>query len=143
MDDKHRILDLVAQRNAAIARGDAAAIVAPLSDDVVAYTLAPPLAYSGAEARDAKAIEAWLATWDAPPRVELRDPTVLLDGDLAVVFGFAAMRGAKTDGEENVLWYRTTTVLHRSDREWTIVHEHESVPFLMDGSDKAALDLKP
>ena len=143
MDDKNRILDLVARRNAAVARGDAAAIVAPLSEDVVAYTLAPPLAHSGAEARDAKAVEAWLATWDAPPRVELRDPTVLLDGDLAVVFGFAVMRSAGADGEANVLWYRTTTVLRRRDGEWTIAHEHESVPFLMDGSDRAALDLKP
>jgi ketosteroid isomerase-like protein len=143
MDDKNRILDLVAQRNGAIARGDAAAAVAPLDEDIVTYSLAPPLAYSGAEARDVKGVEAWLATWDAPPRVELSDPTVLLDGDLAVVFGFAAMRGAKKDGEEDVLWYRVTTVLRRENGEWSIVHEHESVPFLMDGSDKAALDLKP
>jgi PhnB protein len=34
-------------------------------------------------------------------------------------------------------------VLRRENGEWSIVHEHESVPFLMDGSDKAALDLKP
>lgn len=143
MDDKNRILDLVAQRNAAVARGDAAAIVAPLSEDIVAYTLAPPLAYSGAEARDTKSVQAWLATWKAPPRIELRDPTVLQDGDLAVVFGFAAMRGAKIEGDEEGLWYRITTVLRRENGEWSIVHEHESVPFLMDGSDKAALDLKP
>jgi ketosteroid isomerase-like protein len=143
MDDKNRILDLVAQRNAAVARGDAAAIVAPLSEDIVAYTLAPPLAYSGAEARNTKSVEAWLATWKAPPRIELRDPTVLLDGNLAVVFGFAAMRGAKIEGDEEGLWYRITTVLRRENGEWSIVHEHESVPFLMDGSDKAALDLKP
>jgi PhnB protein len=26
---------------------------------------------------------------------------------------------------------------------WRIVHAHESVPFLMDGSIKAAIDLKP
>jgi len=143
MDDKNRILDLIARRNAAVARGDAEAIVAPLSEEVVAYTLAPPLAHSGAEARDATAVEAWLATWHEPPRVELRDPTVLLDGDLAVAFGFAAMRSTTAGGEDNILWYRTTTVLRRRDGKWTIVHEHESVPFLMDGSDKAALDLEP
>jgi ketosteroid isomerase-like protein len=143
MDDKNHILDLIARRNAAVARGDASAIVAPLSEDVVAYTLAPPLAHSGAEARDAKAVGAWLATWHTPPRIELRDPTVLIDGDLAVAFGFAAMRSISADGEENVMWYRATTVLCRRDGKWSIVHEHESVPFLMDGSDKAALDLEP
>jgi ketosteroid isomerase-like protein len=143
MDDKNHILDLIARRNAAVARGDAEAIVAPLGEDVVAYTLAPPLAHTGAEARDAETVEAWLATWHTPPRIELRDPTVLLDGDLAVVFGFAAMRSTTAGGEDNVLWYRTTTALRRRYGEWAIVHEHESVPFLMDGSDKAALDLEP
>jgi hypothetical protein len=27
--------------------------------------------------------------------------------------------------------------------EWRITHEHNSTPFYMDGSDKAALDLQP
>jgi hypothetical protein len=27
--------------------------------------------------------------------------------------------------------------------EWLIAHEHDSTPFYMDGSDKAALDLHP
>ncbi len=143
MDDKDRILALIDQRNGAVARGDAEAIVAPMSEDIVAYALAPPLAYSGAEARDVKAVEAWLATWETPPHIELTKPTILLDSDLGVVFGLATMRGAKADGNENALWYRTTIILQRRDGEWSIAHEHESVPFLMDGSDKAALDLKP
>ena len=143
MDDTSHVLELVARRNAAVARGDAAAMVAPLGEDLVHYSLAPPLAQSGAQARDADAAAAWLATWDAPPRIALRDPTVLLDGDLAVIFGLAAMGGTGTDSEQGAMWYRTTIVLRRRKGEWTIVHEHESVPFLMDGSDKAALDLTP
>ena len=143
MGDANHVLELVARRNAAVARGDAAAMVAPVSEDIVHYSLAPPLAQSGAEARDPEAAAAWLATWDAPPRIALRDPAVLLDGDLAVIFGLAAMGGTGADGEDGELWYRTTIVLRRRDGEWIIVHEHESVPFLMDGSNMAALDLKP
>jgi ketosteroid isomerase-like protein len=29
------------------------------------------------------------------------------------------------------------------DGKWAIAHEHSSVPFYMDGSYKAAVDLKP
>lgn len=143
MADEDRVLEVVERRNAAVAHGDAEAVIDPLCEDIVSYTLAPPLAYSGAQARDVGAIKRWLATWNAPPEIELREPTVLVDGDLAVVFGFAAMRGTKVGGYRDDLWYRTTIVLTRKVGDWYILHEHESVPFLMDGSDKAAVDLEP
>jgi PhnB protein len=53
------------------------------------------------------------------------------------------MTGTKTDGEEVDLWYRVTVGLHQEDGAWRIVHEHESVPFHMDGSYRAAVDLSP
>jgi ketosteroid isomerase-like protein len=33
--------------------------------------------------------------------------------------------------------------LRKIGGEWLIAHEHDSTPFYMDGSDKAALDLHP
>jgi PhnB protein len=53
------------------------------------------------------------------------------------------MRGTKTDGEKVDLWFRQTLGLARHADIWKIVHEHESVPFYMDGSYRAAVDLKP
>ena len=41
------------------------------------------------------------------------------------------------------VWFRSTLGFRKIGGEWKIAHEHELVPFLMDGSDKAALDLKP
>ncbi|MGH3157151.1 MAG: nuclear transport factor 2 family protein, partial [Streptosporangiaceae bacterium] len=41
------------------------------------------------------------------------------------------------------LWYRSTLGLRRLDGEWRIVHEHTSTPFYMDGSLRAATDLRP
>ena len=41
------------------------------------------------------------------------------------------------------LWFRATLGFRKIDRKWTITHEHSSVPFYMDGSFKAAIDLKP
>ncbi len=53
------------------------------------------------------------------------------------------MTGRKTDGEVIDLWRRQTFGLKRVRGAWKIVHEHSSVPFYMDGSYRAAIDLKP
>jgi ketosteroid isomerase-like protein len=36
-----------------------------------------------------------------------------------------------------------TLCFRKIDGEWRITHEHESVPFYMDGSVRAAVDLEP
>jgi ketosteroid isomerase-like protein len=33
--------------------------------------------------------------------------------------------------------------LRKTNGQWRIVHDHSSVPFYMDGSYRAAVDLKP
>jgi ketosteroid isomerase-like protein len=38
---------------------------------------------------------------------------------------------------------RAIVGLRRIGGRWQVVHEHTSVPFHMDGSDRAALDLEP
>jgi SnoaL-like protein len=50
--------------------------------------------------------------------------------------------GTKTDGETPDLWFRLAVCFRKTDGRWAIVHEHESVPFYMDGSFKAAVDLQ-
>jgi ketosteroid isomerase-like protein len=47
------------------------------------------------------------------------------------------------DGATFALWYRTTLVLRETDGCWRVVHVHESTPFHMDGSFRAAVDLTP
>jgi ketosteroid isomerase-like protein len=53
------------------------------------------------------------------------------------------MQGTKTDGAKADLWFRQTFGFQRITGEWKIAREHESVPFYMDGSFKAAIDLTP
>lgn len=137
------VLEILAEGFAAVAAGDAEKAVAGLAPDAVLYELQPPLAFVGEEARDTDGLEAWFATWRAPPRIELADPRVEIEGPLAAVFGLANMRGRKVDGADVDLWYRATFILRHGTDGWRIVHAHTSVPFRMDGSEKAALDLRP
>lgn len=106
----------------------------------VLFALPPPLI---APSDDPQNIQVWFDTWISPIELTYRDLQIVVDGDVAFAYGLARMVGTKVDGQKNDLWYRSTTGFRRNNGHWTIVHQHESVPFLMDGSDKAALDLKP
>jgi ketosteroid isomerase-like protein len=90
---KTEILALLRAHDEAIARGDAASVIAPMSPDIVSYDLPPPLEYRGDEVRNVAGLEKWFATWDGPVTTEFSDPAVLIDGDLAVAFGHSRMRG--------------------------------------------------
>ena len=138
------IKSLIAARATAIANADAEAAIAPLAGDVVVYDLQPPLAFAGADARDAEELRAWLKTWKkSGPRVEFHDSRILIDGDLCIAYGLSHMQGEKIGEGAVELWFRTTLVFKRSEDGWEIVHEHNSVPMKMDGSGLAAVDLKP
>ena len=110
---------------------------------MVVYDLQPPLQFVGAAARDADGMAEWLATWDGPVTIEMPDPVVSIDGDLAFAHGLSRMQGTKRGHVSGAFWYRTTLCLKRIGGTWFIVHEHSSVPMKMDGSGLAAVDLEP
>ena len=64
-------------------------------------------------------------------------------GDVAYAYGIQHMTGTKKGGEDVDIWFRATACFRRERGRWWITHMHNSVPFAMDGSEKALLDLKP
>jgi uncharacterized protein (TIGR02246 family) len=121
------------------AERDADTIAKSYSPDAVIYDLAPPLGRRGMN-RDH--IAAWLAGWEGPIHIDWRDVSMAVEGKLAFVSALNRMRGRQS-GQDRDLWYRATLCLRKAGRQWRIICEHTSVPFYMDGSDRAALDLKP
>lgn len=116
---------------------DATAIAEAYAPEAVIFDLAPPLGRRGMN-RDS--VAEWLATWEGPIRIDARGVDLTVEGDLAFMSGFNRMRG-RQGGEEQDMWYRTTMCFRKISGQWFIVHEHTSVPFYMDGSDRAAVDL--
>jgi ketosteroid isomerase-like protein len=128
---------------AAITTKDAHRAVAHYAPDVVSFSLAPPLRVAGDEVTDPAGTEGWFVTWDGPIGYDISDRVIEVSGDVAFCHGLTHLTGTKTDGAQVDLWFRSTVGLRRVDGRWLISHEHDSTPFYMDGSDRAANDLKP
>ena len=133
-----RIIQVVAQ---AMHDKDVGALLADSTPELLTFDLAPPLLSRGL---DRKGAQAWFDTWDGPIDFEIRDLEVTVGDEVAFATSLNRIGGAPADGGgRSDTWARTTIGLVKRDGRWLVTHRHESVPFYMDGSVKAALDLKP
>jgi ketosteroid isomerase-like protein len=142
-EDEAGIRALIEERAAAIRDKDAARAVATLAPDVVAFELAPPLALGPDAARDEAGLTAWLSGWDGPVVIEIRELHVEAAGDVGWCRSLNRLHGTLKGGREVDMWIRSTLGFRKVAGAWKIAHGHSSVPFLMDGSYRAATDLKP
>jgi PhnB protein len=141
--DEARIRELIEQQAGALCAKDVDGALRPYAPDLVKFDLAPPLQHAGPQALDRGELAGWFATWRGALGYEVRGFRITASGDLAFGHGFVRISGTKTSGERNDVWARQTLCLRKTGGAWRIVHEHTSVPFYMDGSFKAAVDLKP
>ncbi|WP_410637281.1 YybH family protein [Amycolatopsis sp. lyj-346] len=141
---EQQIRALLAARELAMKTRDAETLGAQYAPDVVAFTLAPPLAHRGPEVTDVAARRAWFETFEGPIDYEIRDLKVTIGGDIAYSHALNRLattpKGAPAGFE---LWFRSTVCFRREDGEWRITHVHDSTPFYMDETLRAAVDLKP
>jgi ketosteroid isomerase-like protein len=137
------IQDVIMTRAARFSAGDVAGMQESNAPSVVDYSLAPPLV-AAADGRDPKPPSEWIAGFEAPPRFTVTDLNITADRDVAFATSLNSMTAVpRGSAQEFTLWYRVTLGLRRVDGRWLVTHQHHSVPFYMDGSMRAAVDLKP
>jgi uncharacterized protein (TIGR02246 family) len=110
--------------------------------DILLFDLVTPLQYRGADAYRRNQ-EEWFASWQGPIGYEIRDLSITVGDDVAFSHSLNRIYGTRTNGEKTDVWVRVTACRRKLNGKWLITHEHASVPFYMDGSYKAAVDLKP
>jgi ketosteroid isomerase-like protein len=139
--DEAQIRECLAGWVRALGARDVDGIMKYYTPDVVAFDLAPPLQHMHREYR--LGFEEWFGTWRGPIGIELRDLTITIGGDVAFSRSLNHMTGARTSGPDTDIWVRATVCFRKMQGRWLVAHEHVSVPFYMDGSFKAAVDLEP
>lgn len=140
--DIHAVLEKFVAAHAA---HDAKALFALYSEDLVAYSLAPPLQQDPDTPYGTVAgIQTWFAGFERPMGISFRDPVVTQEGDLAFVHCLTKMTFTRAgESESHSTWYRSTFGLRRIAGSWRIAHRHDSTPFYMEASFRAATDLEP
>ena len=130
------LLDRIAR---AIDSKDLGGVVACYTDDIIAFDLAPPLKAP----QDPATLQEWFDTWEGPIKTVETDVHLNVTPTLATVFALRHIAGTKKSDEKASLWFRSTAVMVKQRGTWKISHIHNSVPFAMDGTDKALLNLEP
>ncbi len=138
--DEAKIRALIDARLNALRSKNASGVVSHQAENFVQFSLAPPLIATDGNARG---FAAWFSTWQGPIGCKTRDLDLIVGDDAAFSYSLNHMTGTKTDGQKVDFWFRQTLCFRKIDGAWTIAHEHESVPFHMDGSFRAAVDLRP
>jgi ketosteroid isomerase-like protein len=143
MDDAEVIRALIDAQVDAFRQRDAAAAVALLAENVVAFEMIPPLVMPPEAARSEQAMAGWFAGWEGPITIEIRDLVIHVDGDVAFSHSLNRLTGTRLGGGITDIWMRSTLGFRRTTDGWRIVHGHTSVPFDPTDGFRARLDLKP
>lgn len=134
---------MIARREGAMRGRDAATIAADYAPDALKFDLAPPLQNVGV---DAAALQAWLDGFDGEIDFAVTDLAISVSTDASLAFCHSLNRLSTTPHGADfrfTLWYRATLCLRQTPTGWQIAHEHNSTPFYMDGTLRAATDLTP
>ena len=138
-DDVKQIRTLIDDWAAGLRAKDAKRVKRHGAKDLVHFSLAPPLV---ADESGPYGLEKWFKTWDGPLGYELRDLEIVSGDGVAFSHSLNHLTGTATRREAGPLVPQHTLF---PQGRWRVEDRAraESVPFLMDGSDKAALDLNP
>ena len=126
-DDNATIRNVVESWAAAVRRKDFGGILQNHSSDIVMFDVPPPFQSNG--------IEAYKKTWDlffscSSDPVVFDITTMNITAGRDVAFVVATMRCVEpgASGEYKGLDFRLTAGLRKIDGQWTVTHEHHSVP---------------
>ena len=116
-------------------------LLSDYTPDPLFFDLAPPLQHDRKGTR--KGLNEWVSTFRGPIGYEIRDLQITCRGDVAFSHSLNRLSGTRTSGETTDVWVRATMCFRKLGGKWLIAYEQVSVPFYMDGSGRASLDLKP
>ncbi len=114
---------------AAVNAGDVNAIMKSYVPDqsLVVFDVVPPRQYLGADAYRKDWVD-FFATLKGPPKFDITDLAIAVEGNLGFSHSIQRVRGTDTKGQPLDLTVRVTDGYRKVGGDWLIVLEHVSVP---------------
>lgn len=144
MSEEDKIRQLKENLNNAIREKDAKKANQLFEKNCVLFLMAPPLMVRFDEGLEGlNNLENWFSTFENGIGLETKELEIISNNDIACLSSLEHLTGKRTDGSVTDTWYRETLCLRKVKDEWKIIHQHQSFPMYMDGTNKAATDLEP
>ena len=135
------IRELIEGYTEAIRTQDIDGVMSVYAPDLIAFDIAPPLQFVGAEAFR-KIWQGIFETFESPIPYEVRDLSITAGDDVAFSHSLNRNSGTMKNGQRADLWLRWTACYRKLNGKWRIAHLQVSVPVDFQ-TGKAMLDLKP
>lgn len=117
-------------------------MMAAIADDIVSYEHEGPLQYVGVDAVREVCQRGLDAGGNAEISFTVPDLKIMVRDDLAVAWGLNHVQVDQPDGRKVESWSRGTRVFARRNGEWSMIHQHLSVPFSL-ATGQAETNLRP
>ena len=125
-EDAARIRELIEAWRQAVLAKDVDALVSHYAPDVVVFDVVPPASMKGIE-HYRENWRRWFDSMKGPLTFEMRDVQVAASGDLAYAH---SVNHVAVGEQEDIV--RATVCFRKIGGDWRVVHEHASVPLMMD-----------
>ena len=126
-ENEEVIRSLIENWASAVRRKDLSGILRNHSSSILMFDVPPPL--------QSKGIEAYKSTWDTffswahdPVVFDIKEISITAGEDVAFVAALMRCTGTELNGDDIELDFRLTVGLRKIDNQWTVMHEHHSIP---------------
>jgi uncharacterized protein (TIGR02246 family) len=126
-ENEAAIREVVESWAAAVRGRDFAGILRNHASDIVMFDVPPPFQIRGIEAYR-KTWEMFFSWSDRPIPFDFAELNITAGDDVAFVVATLHCAEPGPDGRAKPLEFRLTVGLRKIDGQWTITHEHHSVP---------------
>jgi len=125
--DEGAIRSLVENWAGAVRTKNLDGILANHSPNMLMFDVPPPI--------QSKGIEAYRKTWDLffswsqdSGVFDISEMNITAGNDVAFVTALMRCAGTEANGDQTELEFRLTIGLRKVDGQWTVMHEHHSIP---------------
>ena len=141
VDDETALRGLIERRVQAVHQKSIEGALADLAPDALMFDVINPLQYQGVSAVKERVTD-WFGAYPGAIGYEVRDLVFSVGDRTAFCHYLYHVTGTMAAGARVDMWVRATVCFEKTDGDWVIVHDHQSVPF-DPTTGKASLDLKP
>ena len=129
--DRAQLRALIDDRVKAVRDKNVNRAISSIAQDILSFDVVNPFQQMGLDAAKKRA-EDWFSTFEGPISYEIKDLSITTGDNVAFSHGLIHVNATRTDGGQLDMWWRTTVCFRKIDDQWTVTHEHNSVPFEVD-----------